>query len=1037
MDKAYEANQWETKIYQLWEKSDYFNPDNLPTPRHGQWSCIMPPPNATGILHIGHVMMVAYQDTLTRYWRLSGKRTLWLPGTDHAAIATQTTVEKQIFKEEGKTRHQLGRQEFLRRVNDFVAKSQNIIHQQLRATGASTDWSREAFTLDETRQLAVRTAFKKMYDAGLIYRGERVINWCPRCQSTLADDEVTYNENIDGKLYTIQYGPLQVATTRPETKLGDTGAAVNPNDTRYKKYIGQTLDVNLAGHKIKVKVVADHEVDMKFGTGVVGVTPAHSATDERLAKRHNLITIKVISEDGKMTALAGKYAGLTINEARQKFLENLKQTGQLLKIEKITHSVGTCYRCHTPIEPLPKKQWFVAVDKKPRGQKLSLKQLVTKAVTSKKITITPNRFAKDYLRWAHDLHDWCISRQIWYGHRIPAYYYSNDEVLVTDQLPTSVIWTRHGQTTMTAQNIIQGRSNKTNTPLSPDGQQEAEQLAKSLINEKIDLILTSPLVRSKQTADILGKKLKIKVITEPLLTERDYGVADGQTINDVEKKFPAYTTHRRTAVLPQAETAEQLAQRVKKLFTKITKQYPGKTIVCVTHNGLLRSALHTLTGKEMETTAERVSPAEICLDCRSVLLAPNKNGDWQLKQDEDTLDTWFSSSLWTFSTLGWPKITKDLKTFHPTQWMETGYDILNMWVSRMVMMSEFFMKEIPFKNVYLHGIVRDEQGRKMSKSLGNGIDPLDVIPLYGADALRLALMAGIAPGNDVRLSKEKIAGFRNFTNKLWNIGRFILTTCPNAKPNFKLPTLATPADQWIVSCLNQTIKTVTKNLENYQFSQAIETLHNFTWGELADWYLEASKIQPNPKLLTYLLTQILIIWHPFCPFVTESLWSNLTKSKNKKDLLMVQKWPTKSNQIKMAESFNQIKEIITGIRSFRSQTKTDPRAIIKVAIAAPKNLIKILTNQTTIINRLARCNVDIKQKISGEPSMVVGRFKLYCQLPVDQQQRATQVDQLQQYITSLKNKLADVNFLSRAPTQVVEQQKQKLHEAEEKLKLLS
>src|SRR3989344_1007545 len=609
LPKAYEPKNYDDGIYKKWEESGLFNPDicvkqGVSSAKADYFSIVLPPPNVTGTLHMGHAVMLAIQDVMVRYHRMKGDRTLWVPGTDHAAIATQAKVEKLLMEKGLKNpRQELGREKFLAEVKKFAQESHDIIVNQSRKMGASLDWSREAFTLDEPRNLAVRAVFKKMYDDGLIYRGHRIVNWCPHCLSTLADDEVVYKEQV-AKLYTFKYDkdfPIAISTTRPETKLGDTAVAANPKDKRYKKLIGKTFSVKsfAGGPDLKIKIIASDEVDMNFGTGALGVTPAHSLVDYEMAQKNKLPVIKVIGEDGKMTGEAGKrYVGLTVKEARRKVAEYLQKNGLMEKEEQVPNNLSVCYRCETPIEPLPSKQWFIDVNKpvKARGKK-SLKQLMQRAVGNKKgqITIVPEHFEKNYFHWIDNLHDWCISRQIWYGHQIPVWY-KGDEIYV-----------------------------------------------------------------------------------------------------DVN---------------------------------------------------------------------------------------PPKDEGWQ--QDPDTLDTWFSSGLWTFSTLGYPNLkAEDLKNYHPTSVMETGYDILFFWVARMILMTTYVLGDIPFKKVYLHGLVRDEKGTKMSKSLGNVIDPLDMIAKYGTDATRLSLLVGNTPGNDMKLSEEKIAGFRNFTNKLWNISRFMLLNIENPKIDFK------------------------------------------------------------------------------------------------------------------------------------------------------------------------------------------------------------------------------------------------------------
>jgi len=618
LPKTYEPEKYENETFKRWESSGFFNPDEcirqgVTKKKAPSFSVVLPPPNVTGTLHMGHAAMLAIEDVLVRYHRMKGDRTLWVPGTDHAAVATESKVESQLIKEEGykKPKSELGREKFLERVRKFARESHDTIVNQCKKMGASLDWSREAYTLDENRNRAVRTVFKMMYDDGLIYRGFRVINWSVKGQSTCSDDELVYVER-PAKLYYFKYSknfPITIATTRPETKLGDTAVAVHPDDKRYQKYIGQKFTVDVgAAQLLTIQIIADDGLDPNFGTGALGVTPAHSAIDFEIYQKQKAIgmdigLIQVIGEDAKMTPAAGKaYAGLTAKEAREKFVEYLKKNGLLEKEEDIIQNVGTSDRFQDVVEPLPKTQWFVDVNKKfvlkhskiegvRSGSKVSLKELMQKAVKGGDITILPGRFVKTYFNWIDNLRDWCISRQIWFGHQIPVWY-------------------------------------------------------------------------------------------------------------------------------------------------KAGEMYCG-------------------------------------------VEAPKGEG-W--KQDPDTLDTWFSSGLWTFSTLGWPEKTDDLKTYHPTSVLETGYDILFFWVARMILMTTYTLGEVPFGTVYLHGLVRDEEGRKMSKTLGNIIDPLDMVKDYGTDATRLSLLIGSAPGNDLKLSVEKIAGFRNFANKLWNISRFMMLTIEKLRP---------------------------------------------------------------------------------------------------------------------------------------------------------------------------------------------------------------------------------------------------------------
>ena len=708
--KPYDSTATEGRIYAEWEKSGLFNPDecvaqvvtkaDAPT-----YSIVLPPPNVTGRLHMGHALMLAVEDTIVRYKRMRGFRTLWLPGTDHAAIATQSVVEKQVKKDEGLSRHDLGREELLKRIEKFASESHDTIVSQLKTMGASLDWSREAFTLDETRSRAVRTIFKQMYDAGLIYRGLRIVNWDPKGQTTISDDEIVYEERT-AKLYTFRYSkdfPIAVATTRPETKVGDVAVAVHPDDVRYKEYVGKEYDAVFCDVPIHIKIVADKEVDPAFGTGAVGVTPAHSKIDWMIADRHELSheTI-VINEYAKMT-VEGRLKDKKVIEARETVVEWLKSEGLLEKEEDTKQNIATAERTGGIVEPLPKLQWWIEVNKEVPGRGKTLKELMLEPVRAGQIKIVPEHFEKTYFHWIENLNDWCISRQIWYGHRIPVWY--RGEEITVGEAPTGEGWT----------------------------------------------------------------------------------------------------------------------------------------------------------------------------------------------QDEDTLDTWFSSGLWTFSTLGWPEQTKDFKDYHPTDLLETGYDILFFWIARMILMTEFALGTIPFRCVYLHGLVRDAQGRKMSKSLGNNLDPLDITAKFGADAARMALIVGNTPGTDMRMSEEKIKGYSRFANKLWNIARFVLDNTKGADMRASLAA----SDAELLSAFEALTKEVTTDIEEYRIYLAAEKIYHYAWHELADKIIEESKLifagsdeaakNSRATLLLLLLTRTLKLLHPFMPFVTEEIWQSMpTKDAQ---FLMVASWP--------------------------------------------------------------------------------------------------------------------------------------------------
>lgn len=717
--KPYDPKETETRIYKLWEESGYFNPnacvaDGACKEDAETFSMVLPPPNVTGTLHMGHASMLAIEDIMVRYQRMNGKKTLWLPGTDHAAIATQSKVESILYKEEGKRKQDLGREEFLKRVEKFAQESHDTIVGQCKKMGASLDWSREAYTLDEKRSLAVRTAFKRMYDDGLIYRGNRIVNWDPKGQTTVSDDEVDHKEGR-GKLYTFTYSkdfPIPIATTRPETKIGDTGVAVHPNG-KWKEYIGKEFPIkNFAGYEILIKVVGDESVDESFGTGAVGLTPAHSQTDWDIAQKNELPVKQVINGYAKI--MTGPLEGKKTSEAREEIVTWLKSEGLFEKEEEITQNISVAERSGGTIEPLPKLQWFVAVNKEftnKNGEKTTLKKIMREAVASEKIKILPERFEKVYHHWIDNLRDWCISRQIWYGHQVPVWY-RGDEICCGIETPESDGW----------------------------------------------------------------------------------------------------------------------------------------------------------------------------------------------EQDPDTLDTWFSSGLWTFSTLGWPdENAPDLKAFHPTSILETGYDILFFWVARMILMSGYALGDIPFKTVYLHGLVRDAQGRKMSKSLGNIIDPVDMSEKYGADATRLSLIIGNGPGNDMRLSEDKIKGYKHFANKIWNVTRFVLTNIEGLDIA-QMPELL-DEDRQTLAELETVIKDTTKDIEEYRFYLAGEKLYHYFWHTFADVILEASKprlfgedkkskLSIQWTLLKILETNLRAL-HPFMPFVTEEIWSMMPKEDTGKikKLLIIEAWP--------------------------------------------------------------------------------------------------------------------------------------------------
>lgn len=706
--KPYNASETEDRIYKLWEESGYFNPDvciekGITSPDADPFSIVLPPPNVTGTLHTGHAFMLAIEDIMVRHARMQGKKTLWIPGTDHAAISTESVVVKQLSKE-GTTKFKIGREEFLKRVNAFAQQSHDTIVSQTKKMGASLDWSREAFTLDSTRQKAVYTAFKQMYDDGLIYRGDRIVNWDPKGQTTVSDDEVDREEEKT-KFYYFKYGPFTIGTARPETKFGDKYVVMHPDDARFSEYThGQKIELEWINGPLTATVIKDEAIDMEFGTGVMTITPWHSAVDFEIAGRHNLDKEQIIDMYGKLLPIAGEFAGMKIEEARAKIVEKLDQKGLLVKIEdNYVHNKSISQRTKATIEPQIMKQWWIDVNKKipARGDK-TLKELMLDAVTKDGVKIIPERFEKIYFNWIQNLRDWNISRQIWYGHRIPVWY-KGDEIYTGTEAP--------------------------------------------------------------------------------------------------------------------------------------------------------------------------------------------KDADWI--QDSDTLDTWFSSGLWTFSTLGWPEKTKDLETYHPTSVLETGHDIIFFWVARMILMSTYLMGEIPFKTVYMHGMVLDKNGKKMSKSHPEtAIDPLETIQKYGADALRMAMLVGVGPGQDVSLSEDKIKAYGKFANKMWNAARYVIENAGNADLQSK-PELETDHQNFI-TMWESLLSEISKEMGEFKYYLVSEKLYHFLWHTFADVMIEKCKENLNESgkyTLAYLLVEQIKTLHPFMPFITEEIWQSLpTNFKNSNEPLIVQKW---------------------------------------------------------------------------------------------------------------------------------------------------
>ena len=851
----YNPSSVETRIYEFWNSSGFFTPtiDKSKEP----FVMIMPPPNVTGELHMGHALTFAIEDMIVRWHRMKGEPTLFLPGTDHAGIATQVVVER-LLASEGKNRHDLGRENFEKRIWEWVDQYGDRIYNQLRRLGTSCDWSRKSFTLDEGPQKAVRKTFVDLYKKDLIYRGERITSWCPRCSTALSDLEVKYKD-IEGYIYEIYY-PLEgssdkvlIATTRPETMFGDSAVAVNPNDNRYENFVGKSIKLPLTERVIPI--IADDAVEVEFGTGALKVTPAHDPVDFEIGIRHNLDTNIVFTLDGFMTSdIDSKFAGLDRLECRQKAIDSLSELNLMGDIKPFNHSVAHCDRCDEVIEPMITKQWYVAME--------TIAEPARKAVRSKDIEIIPKRFEKIYFDWMDNIRDWPVSRQLWWGHQLPVWY-----------------------------------------------------------------------------------------------------------CNSCPKEIVEYND---------------------------------------------------------PTT---------CPSC----------GSDQLSRDPDVLDTWFSSGLWPHSTLGWPDQTDELDYFYPGSVMETGYDILFFWVARMIMMGIQNMGEVPFKTIYLHGLVLDPEGIKMSKTKGNVLDPLEIINEYGADALRFALTTGTAAGNNIRMSESRLESSRNFANKIWNASRFVLSLNSKCNETPSLPKASHIHDKWIISRLNIVAANVNKHMESYQFGEAQQELYDFFWNEYCDWFIELSKIRitkegdstPIPTLL-YVLDRTLKLLHPFMPFVTEEIWTGLFKS-NPNDSLMVQEYPEcideacDSNAI---NSMNHIFEIVKGIRNAKAELNIKSSQYLKAIMVVDKNIESVRFNSVFITN-LTNVEIDVYDssfdfKLDTNIPIITSSATTYLEIgnvidtDSESNRLSDELKTLSNRIKSLESRLSNTKFTENAPKNVVEEEKDRL-----------
>lgn len=1086
LDKAYDPKAVEDAIYKRWEDSGAFKPESC-NPQGEPFTISMPPPNATGQLHLGHAVMLALQDIFIRYARMQGKRALWVPGTDHAAIATENVVLKKL-KDEGMRdpRKELGREKLVAKIAEFVEQSKATIRSQVRKMGSSCDWTRERYTFEPSLNRCVNEVFKKMHEDGLIYRGHRIVNWDPKLQTTVSDDEIEYIEE-NGSFYTFRYGPFEIATSRPETKFGDKYVVMHPKDKRYSTYKhGETFDAEWINGPVRATVIKDDCIDMAFGTGVMTITPWHDKIDFDIAERHGLEKEQVIGFDGRLLEIAGEFAGKKIDEARPLIVEKLQKKGLLVKVdENYVHNKAVSQRGGGAIEPQIKLQWFIDVNKEvvpfemsrsggaPQGDKklMSLKQIMHSVVHHGDIEIIPDRFSKTYFHWIDNLRDWCISRQIWWGHRVPVWYGQDGKEYVRPQ--QRFILARHGQSTGNEAKIIQGQHDA----LTSKGKKHAEQLATILIDRNITKIISSRSARALETAQIVAKQLSLPVEIWDDLNAIDYGSLIGAP--DTSEKLAI----ERAIDEKTGETIEHFLKRAQLVWQRLQGEQSDGDILIVSHRTNF-SALETVRqgGDMKHLVEERRSNEKADFGLWGEIVLPAGTEGGSLEQDPDTLDTWFSSAMWTWSTLVDPEIAKDnglsleeilkkssdFQAFHPTAVMETGYDILFFWVARMILMTTYATGQIPFKTVYLHGLIRTRDGAKMSKSHPETmIDPLDMIVKYGADALRLSMIVGQSPGADSRLYEEKIAGYRNFINKLWNASRFVLMQCEEAKIDpksiEKLPDIASLslADRAVLHASEILIEDVTKGLESYALSETGEKLYSFVWDYFCDWYLELSKetAPPSPSamsdtqeglrragnhaVLVHILRRILKLLHPYCPFVTEELWSHVAPKHIPS--LISSEWPKVKDERKDKKAFDELQiliDVISAIRKLRTDNAIEPAKEVSVTLVSSKycegleaqeshirrmckvSSLTILTDAEKMQNVASHFLSDIEVHLSLEGLFDPAKLKM----SLEKEQA-----ELTKYIGVLQGKLKNKAFVANAPKELVEGEKTKLAEAEQKL----
>lgn len=874
LPKAYNPQETEERIYKLWEESGTFNPDNLPNQGGKPFTILMPPTNANGNLHAGHGLVMTIEDIMIRYKRMRGHKALWVPGLDHAGFETQVVYEKQLEKE-GRSRFEMDPHRLYDEILNFTLTNSSNIKSQIRRMGASCDWSREKFTLDPDIVRTVYQTFKRLYDDDLVYRGKRIVSWCTKHQTSFSDLEIKDEERVE-KLYYLKYGPFVIATARPETKFGDKYVVMHPDDQRYAQYTdGQKIELEWINGPITATVIKDVAIDMAFGTGVMTITPAHDATDFEIAERHGLEKEQVIDLRGKLLAIAGEFFSMKIGEAREKIIDKLKSKGLVDHIdENYKHVVKTCYKCGTVIEPQIKNQWFVKM--KPLAEKALEK------IKSGEITYIPDHYQKISVHWLENIMDWNISRQIVWGIPIPVWYCVGcSNIRISPTVKSRWYILRHGETDFNKEHRIQGASN--DLSLNDDGREQARFTATRLKEAKIDLILTSDFKRAHETASIIGETTGAEIITDARLRERTVGKTEGMIFEDAKREFPDLLTYDGKAA--GQESFAEVEQRVWESFSEHAKNHLHKNVVIVSHAATMRAFLKKIKNINPEEFNEKILLPPHAQPIQLDVLDPCENcGSHFFEKDSDTFDTWFSSGQWPFAALGYQD-GKDFKTFYPTDVLETAGDIIFFWVTRMIILGLYVTGELPFKTVYLHGMVLDAKGQKMSKSKGNVINPLDLADKFGTDAFRMGLVAGNTPGTSLALAEDKIKGYKHFANKVWNIARYVLE---KRDPMSTAPLIDQHIDEF-----NALAKEVTEDMDSYRFYLASEKIYHYIWHTLADKIIEESKtdITAFTPTLDYLLKNSLKLLHPFMPFVTEELWGQLLSWDGKK-LLILEAWPT-------------------------------------------------------------------------------------------------------------------------------------------------